>query len=89
MCCETIAAEFRQNSAKGISIYCDIRDVFASYLKQQEKPFESLWNEGFVETRLITTIEKFCCTSITFDRESLDNGSKILLRIKLHRFKQR
>lgn len=48
-CTDAIAAEFLQNQAIGIYIFRDLRDVYASMLKQKQKPFEYLWNEGFIE----------------------------------------
>jgi hypothetical protein len=49
ICTDAIAAEFAQGNAIGIYISRDIRDVYASYLKQRQKPFDYLWQEGFVE----------------------------------------
>ena len=52
VCPDSIQAEFHRNNALGIYISRDIRDVFSSYLKQRQKPFQFLWNEGFLETCL-------------------------------------
>jgi Sulfotransferase domain len=52
VCSEAIAQEFLNHQAKGIYIFRDVRDVYASYLKQREKSFNFLWNEGFLETCL-------------------------------------
>lgn len=49
ICTDAIAAEFAKGQAIGIYISRDIRDVYASYLKQRQKPFDYLWQEGFVE----------------------------------------
>lgn len=52
VCPEPIQAEFWQNNALGLYISRDIRDVFASYLKQRHKSFEFLWQEDFLATCL-------------------------------------
>lgn len=52
LCPEPIQAEFRAGNALGIYIHRDIRDVFASMMKQRQKSFDFLWNEGFLDTCL-------------------------------------
>ncbi|NJN88474.1 MAG: sulfotransferase domain-containing protein [Leptolyngbyaceae cyanobacterium SL_7_1] len=52
VCTEAMAAEFQAGNAIGIYAYRDIRDAYASYMQQRQKPFEYLWQEGFVETCL-------------------------------------
>jgi hypothetical protein len=52
VCGDAIVSEFQHNNAKGIYIFRDIRDVYVSYVKQRQKSFEFLWNEGLVETCL-------------------------------------
>lgn len=52
VCTDPIQAEFLRGTAIGIYIYRDIRDVFASYLKQRQKSFSYLIQEGFIETCL-------------------------------------
>lgn len=47
-CTEAIAAEFHQNNARGIYTFRDLRDVFASYMKQRRMSFEALWQEDLV-----------------------------------------
>lgn len=51
-CTESIAAEFTQSNAIGIYTFRDLRDVYASYLKQRQKSFEELWQEELVENCL-------------------------------------
>lgn len=51
-CTNSIASEFTQGNALGIYTFRDIRDVYASYMKQRVKPFDYLWREGFVESCL-------------------------------------
>lgn len=48
-CTEPIRSEFLQENAIGIYSYRDVRDVYASMMKQRQKPFEFLWNEGFLD----------------------------------------
>lgn len=52
VCTNPIRAEFSRENALGIYISRDIRDVFSSYLKQRQKSFQFLWDEGFLETCL-------------------------------------
>lgn len=52
VCPEPIQAEFLRQNALGLYSFRDIRDVFASYMKQRQKPFPFLWQEGFLETCL-------------------------------------
>ena len=49
LCPAAIQAEFRSGNALGIYIHRDIRDVYASMMKQRQKSFDFLWNEGFLE----------------------------------------
>jgi hypothetical protein len=49
VCTDAIATEFLKGNAIGIYISRDIRDVYVSYLKQRQKPFDYLWQEGFIE----------------------------------------
>lgn len=49
LCTDAIATEFIKGNAIGIYISRDIRDVFVSYLKQRQKPFDYLWQVGFIE----------------------------------------
>ncbi|WNZ23791.1 sulfotransferase [Leptolyngbya sp. NK1-12] len=51
-CTEAIKAEFLNNNAIGIYAHRDVRDVYASMMKQRQKSFEFLWNEGFLESCL-------------------------------------
>jgi hypothetical protein len=48
-CTEPIAAEFWQGNAIGIYTFRDIRDVFVSSMRQRNKSFDSVWEEGFIE----------------------------------------
>jgi hypothetical protein len=52
ICTAAIAEEFWQDRAIGIYIFRDIRDVYASMMKQRQKSFDFLWNEGFLEACL-------------------------------------
>ncbi|MBD2091547.1 sulfotransferase domain-containing protein [Microcoleus sp. FACHB-1515] len=52
LCPEAIQAEFAAGNALGIYIHRDIRDVYASMMKQRQKSFDFLWNEGFLDTCL-------------------------------------
>lgn len=52
ICPEPIQAEFRAHNAIGIYIHRDIRDVYASMMKQRQKSFDFLWDEGFLDTCL-------------------------------------
>ena len=52
LCPEPIQAEFWANRALGIYIHRDIRDVYASMMKQRQKSFDFLWEEGFLDTCL-------------------------------------
>ncbi|NEQ23801.1 MAG: sulfotransferase [Microcoleus sp. SIO2G3] len=52
ICPEPIQAEFRSGNAIGIYIHRDIRDVYASMMKQRQKSFDFLWSEGFLDTCL-------------------------------------
>jgi hypothetical protein len=52
LCTEPIRAEFLRHNALGIYSFRDIRDVFSSYMKQRQKSFQFLWQEGFLETCL-------------------------------------
>lgn len=52
LCTDTMLLEFEQNSALGLYVFRDLRDVYASYMKQRQKSFDYLWNEGFIETCL-------------------------------------
>lgn len=49
LCTDSIASEFMHNNAIGIYTFRDIRDVYASFMKQRMKSFEYLWNEGLIE----------------------------------------
>ncbi|MBF2048323.1 MAG: sulfotransferase domain-containing protein [Elainella sp. C42_A2020_010] len=51
-CTEAIKTEFLKNNAIGIYAHRDVRDVYASMMKQRQKSFEFLWNEGFLEACL-------------------------------------
>jgi hypothetical protein len=51
-CTDSISAEFIKTNAIGIYTYRDVRDVYASMMKQRHKSFEFLWNEGFLESCL-------------------------------------
>jgi hypothetical protein len=44
-----IAAEFHNKNAAGIYTFRDLRDVYASSMKQRQKTFNFLWNEGFID----------------------------------------
>lgn len=46
---DLMISEFRQNNALGIYTFRDIRDVYASYMKQQQKSFDYFWNAGLIE----------------------------------------
>lgn len=52
LCTDSIAAEFAQNNAIGIYSFRDIRDVYTSFMKQRQKSFDHLWQEGLVDTCL-------------------------------------
>ncbi|MFM7427766.1 MAG: sulfotransferase domain-containing protein [Elainella sp.] len=52
VCSEPIQEEFLRQNALGLYSYRDIRDVFSSYMKQRQKAFQFLWQEGFLETCL-------------------------------------
>lgn len=52
VCTDLMISEFKQNSALGIYTYRDIRDVYSSYMKLQQKPFEYFWNNEFIATCL-------------------------------------
>lgn len=45
-------SEFEENCALGVYAFRDIRDMYASYMKQRQKSFNYLWDEGFIETCL-------------------------------------
>jgi hypothetical protein len=47
-----IAAEFHNKNAAGIYTFRDLRDVYASSMKQRQKTFDFLWNEGFIDNCL-------------------------------------
>lgn len=47
-CTEPMQAEFARGTAIGIYAFRDVRDVYASMLTQKQKPFEWLWQEGFL-----------------------------------------
>lgn len=51
-CTDAIISEFKKNNATGIYTFRDVRDVYASMMKQRQKPFEFLWNEGFLASCL-------------------------------------
>ncbi|NJL21300.1 MAG: hypothetical protein HC895_11515 [Leptolyngbyaceae cyanobacterium SM1_3_5] len=55
LCPAAIQAEFRAGNALGIYIHRDIRDAYASMMKQRQKSFDFLWNEGFLDTCLEST----------------------------------
>jgi hypothetical protein len=48
-CTDSIAAEFLQGNALGIYTFRDIRDVFVSSMKQRDKSFDYVWQEGFID----------------------------------------
>lgn len=48
-CTEPIRSEFLQENAIGLYSYRDVRDVYASMMKQRQKSFEFLWDEGFLD----------------------------------------
>lgn len=52
VCTDEIAETFQRHEAIGIYTFRDIRDVYASYMSQRTKPFDFLWQEGFLETCL-------------------------------------
>lgn len=52
LCTDAIISEFHQANAKGIYIFRDIRDAYASMMKQQIKRFDDIWEEGFIEVCL-------------------------------------
>lgn len=49
LCTDAIAAEFSCDNAIGIYSFRDVRDVYASSMKQRIKPFAYLWDEGFLD----------------------------------------
>lgn len=46
---DEMAAEFTRQNARGVYIYRDLRDVFASIMRKNLKKFDQLWNERFLE----------------------------------------
>lgn len=52
LCTDSIASEFLQGNAIGIYTFRDLRDVYASYMKQRVKSFDYLWQERFIDTCL-------------------------------------
>lgn len=51
-CTDAIIAEFINSNALGIYTFRDIRDVYASMMKQRQKSFDFLRHEGFLEACL-------------------------------------
>lgn len=51
-CTDAIAAEFLKDNAIGIYSFRDVRDVYASMMKQRQKSFDFLWQEGFLTSCL-------------------------------------
>jgi hypothetical protein len=51
-CTDSIITEFINNNALGIYIFRDVRDVYASMMKQRQKSFDFLRQEGFLEACL-------------------------------------
>lgn len=52
-CTDSIISEFMQNNAMGIYSFRDSRDVYASMMQQQQKPFDAIWNwhgRDFIKT---------------------------------------
>ncbi|MBD1909214.1 MULTISPECIES: sulfotransferase domain-containing protein [unclassified Leptolyngbya] len=86
VCTESIQAEFLQDNALGIYIFRDVRDVFSSYLKQRQKSFQFIWNEGFLETclnnyKIWTTLPN---TLVSTYQRVMDNPPEEVLRIAHH-----
>lgn len=48
-CTNSIRTEFIKNNAIGVYTYRDVRDVYASMMRQRQKSFEFLKKEGFLE----------------------------------------